>query len=704
VSGKISVAMAVYNGEKYIAEQINSLLIQSVVPDEIIICDDSRNDSTFHAIQPFIKRNPRIINYHHNDIRLGVSKNFEKAISLTTGDIVFLSDQDDVWLHDKIKHLVSSISGSDVPRGAFCDSILVDENLNPLHATHWDLRDFHGKKKKFQSSNKTDNFLQFCRRVPIAGHNMAFSAKLKNLLLPFPDLTECHDTWIGLVIAATCGWTMVDETLTKFRQHQSNVSHAGKLSALQEAIQSINNNTFGWHVVLYDTLLERLLANGYAVEPQIIDMIRDRREHSAVRERMNCDFLSRTAYIIQETRSERYFKFGRGWVNIVQDLFVREIPNIAVVPKKFFNIFFPGLRRRRLEESVAKLLVHYVHPMQRPPTNAPLYIAGLLRSHAGAAAVAKAQLQEFSRQRDGVFGIDLTAVMRQSASMSFSGNAFNCSQLPASGTGTVLIHLTPPDFIVGIHKIGQSFLRDKYIVGYWAWELEKLPPWWLASLDYLHEVWVGSEFNRTAVQACTDKPVKVIPYPMRFQPRTARPFAVDGKIRVLFIFDFGSSYERKNPMAAVTAFKRAFADSSNVELVLKAARTAMYPPGWLELQNVAAESNNIRLIDSFMSQEELDGLYCKSDIYLSLHRSEGLGITILEAMRFGLHCVATGWSGNMEFFHGDRCHTIDYKLVSVFDPQGIYPYPECRWADPDIVHAASILVEIAEHEKHIGIV
>ncbi len=139
---KTSVAMAVFEGENFIGQQLDSILCQSLIPDEIIICDDSRNDKTYKAIENTIAQHSEIIKYFKNKTQLGVSKNFEKAISMSNGDIIFLSDQDDVWRQDKIAQLTSLVNASPNCGGAFCNSELVSEDLKPLDITHWDLRGF----------------------------------------------------------------------------------------------------------------------------------------------------------------------------------------------------------------------------------------------------------------------------------------------------------------------------------------------------------------------------------------------------------------------------------------------------------------------------------------------------------------------------------------------------------------------------------
>jgi glycosyltransferase involved in cell wall biosynthesis len=317
---KISVAMATCNGEKFIAKQLGSILAQSVVPNEIIICDDSRNKSTFRAIQLLIATFPRIIKYYHNDTQLGVSKNFEKAVSLCSGNIIFLSDQDDVWQTDKIEILSALIDNSGLPSGAFCDSALVNESLMPLGRTHWELRGF---TPDLLRTDAFGQFAIFCRRVPPTGHNMAFSAELKDVLLPFPTLQECHDTWIGLVIAATSGWSLSNKKLTLWRQHSANVSQTDRRSQLQEALESIKNNTFQWNAILFEELFRRLSESTYRIETGIMELIRDRCEHSAARAKMQCNIFKRIPLILGEIINRRYFQYARGWKSVFQDYVLR---------------------------------------------------------------------------------------------------------------------------------------------------------------------------------------------------------------------------------------------------------------------------------------------------------------------------------------------------------------------------------------------
>ena len=320
MNDKISIAMAVCNGERFIAEQLDSIMQQTCIPCEIIICDDSCDDKTYAKIAPFEDKYPEIIKYFHNKQNLGVSKNFERAISLTTGDIIFLSDQDDVWASDKIQNAKSIIDNNLPPIGVFCDSTIVDQNLRSLGYTHWGYRDFSASQ--FSNINKVEKLAIFTQRVSAAGHNMAFSKEFKNIILPFPDLVACHDTWIGLVIASTSEWFLIDAELTKYRQHQFNVSQISKNCQFKQAMYSIKNNTFAWYTELYDELIRRISLID-SIQPEVLELLKDRRNHSAIRAAMDCNIFKRLPLIYGEVNNKRYFKYGRGWKSVIQDLVLR---------------------------------------------------------------------------------------------------------------------------------------------------------------------------------------------------------------------------------------------------------------------------------------------------------------------------------------------------------------------------------------------
>ena len=320
----VSVAMAVCNGKRYLAQQLQSILHQSLVPDEIVICDDASQDSTVEIANAFQRKYPDIINLIRNENRLGASKNFELAIRLSTGTVICLADQDDVWKPEKIQILSTLILNAKQPAGAFANSTITDENLKPTGENHWQIRGFSPALLDFLYGDHLDKLSIFLKRVPAAGHDMAFHSSLKPLLLPFPNLPECHDTWIGLVLALINVWNFTGEELTMFRQHDGNASRSGRNKSLlqqwHEARKSITDNSFAWHTALYRELLARLNSR---LAPEVIELVRDRLDHSQRRAAMNTNFARRLPMVLHELQTKRYFYYARGWKSVFQDLFLR---------------------------------------------------------------------------------------------------------------------------------------------------------------------------------------------------------------------------------------------------------------------------------------------------------------------------------------------------------------------------------------------
>ncbi len=322
---KISVAMAVCNGENFIAEQLFSILEQTMPVDEIIICDDSKNENTYDVLRNIVEKNPDIIKYYHNTDVLGVSKNFAKAISLTTKDFIMLADQDDLWLPNKVatlyKTLLQRYNNKQHPYcGSFCDSLLVDKNLSSFKPSinHLQLRGFSETDILASQNNQQKQFDLFLKRVPIAGHNMMFTKESKEIILPFPKLKECHDSWIGYNIAALDGWSFCTAQLTLFRQHDNNVSKANRKNKLQEAISSLRNNTFKWNMKLFIALSRRLRSK---ISKTFVDELKDRCEHSQRRATMRkISFFKRLFIVFCELKNRRYMKYSRGLKSAFQDL------------------------------------------------------------------------------------------------------------------------------------------------------------------------------------------------------------------------------------------------------------------------------------------------------------------------------------------------------------------------------------------------
>ena len=250
-----------------------------------------------------------------------------------------------------------------------------------------------------------------------------------------------------------------------------------------------------------------------------------------------------------------------------------------------------------------------------------------------------------------------------------------------------------------------SFARG-YNVIYPAWELPIYPDVWARELKRFDEVWAPSEFIRKSVAAAVNIPV--LHMPLASEPRvtrdlTRRHFGIpEDRFVVLFLWDALSYVARKNPDAVIEVFKRVIAERplAPIHLVLKVNNAARDAAAWRRLQiEVESFTDRVSFVERTLSDDEVKNLIRCSDCFISLHRSEGFGRGLAEAMYFGVPVIATGWSGNMDFMTADTSFPVDYTLVPVRD--GEYPYPSGQhWAEPDLDQAtAYLLALLADPER-----
>lgn len=316
----ISVAIATFNGAEYLPSQLDSILAQSVAVDEIVICDDNSTDATMDILERYQKDFPGKFRIFRNPQNLGCAGNFEKALSLCSGDIIFLADQDDVWQIDKVEKMLNSFTSPQI-LGIYSDSLVVNSQLEPLGPTHLKIRGFSPALLK-----NTPQFKNFIRRVPPAAHDMALRRSALKYLLPFPKLPNVHDSFIGITIAALNGWAMTPECLTLFRQHDKNASGSGRKSSgiaeqLKAAKQSAKSDTFAWNAKLHAFVLARLKDT---IDDENETLLKARIAHSQNRSKMGkCNCFHRAFLVGVELFSGNYFRFARGIKSVIQDIFLR---------------------------------------------------------------------------------------------------------------------------------------------------------------------------------------------------------------------------------------------------------------------------------------------------------------------------------------------------------------------------------------------
>ncbi len=380
-----------------------------------------------------------------------------------------------------------------------------------------------------------------------------------------------------------------------------------------------------------------------------------------------------------------------------------------------------GLRRRaahaaldRLRPRLADIMLDDVRGR-----DVPKIVAGFLSAPSGLGRSARLAAAALEAEGHRVYGIDLSGWFHEQTQMISwpwpDGRT-------VMGPSHVTVVVNGPYMPYALRLLGRRFLKSKYITGYWAWELERLPESWRRGFACVHDIAVPSRFVAEAVRAMAreiaregkgaQKSVRVAPHPVALDapdastapdapaataapeaPAHARPRTPDAPFTIASVASIASGFARKNPLALIEAFERAFPepDPARVRLSLLLTNTEHYPPARPAIDAACAGRPDIAIAWAPLAPEALARWLARADLYAALHRSEGFGLPLAEAMLAGIPVMATGWSGNVDFMDERNSLLVDYRLVPVRDPQGKYPEGADHWAEPDIDHAARLL-------------
>lgn len=249
-------------------------------------------------------------------------------------------------------------------------------------------------------------------------------------------------------------------------------------------------------------------------------------------------------------------------------------------------------------------------------------------------------------------------------------------------------------------KWGRREFAGRYNIGYWPWEIGSWPTEWVQMIDLVDEVWVSTWHTYDALSKVCNKPLKHMPmtvllgeitdYGSRLAARLNFGLPASAQL-FCFSFDLNSYIDRKNPQAVVDSFLQAFPrkafDQSKVGLVIKTHKPRARDPVWEKLKQLAARDPRIHIFEESLQRPDLLALYQCCDCFVSLHRAEGFGRGLAEALQLGLHVITTGYSGNVDFCHPPYADLVSYKMIPI--SKGQYPYGAGRsWADPSVSDAA----------------
>ena len=270
-----------------------------------------------------------------------------------------------------------------------------------------------------------------------------------------------------------------------------------------------------------------------------------------------------------------------------------------------------------------------------------------------------------------------------------------------------LCHVNAPQTAYFMRRFGPDTFTGRFNIGYWVWELERFPPHWDACFSYYDEIWTPSTFSQRAIAARTSIRVICVPHcihiPVQDTIKRSTFGLPDDRTCILCMFDMGSLPERKNPLGAIKAFRDGGGDNPRALLVLKISFAARNPRARREIHE-ALQGLEAVVIEREMSREESWGLIGTCDAVISLHRTEGFGLILAEAMALGKPVIATDYSGNTDFMNPENSYPVGSRLVTLERETGPFPAGS-RWAEPDIEQAAAQIRAILrdpEGAKEIG--
>jgi GT2 family glycosyltransferase len=260
----------------------------------------------------------------------------------------------------------------------------------------------------------------------------------------------------------------------------------------------------------------------------------------------------------------------------------------------------------------------------------------------------------------------------------------------------------------GLHAAYGPLVRDvDRVIGYWFWELAEIPESHRPGLEMVQEIWTPTTFVRDAYRAATELPVRLVPLPIPRPVPSARDRASFGwgdEFVFLTSFDHLSSMERKHPRGVIEAFTSAFADRDvAVRLVVKSINGGSRPAAHREIVELASVDHRIEVVDRALTPGDQAALIAAADAFVSLHRSEGLGLHIAEAMWLGTPVIATDYSGSVDLTRPDPAGAVAELVPSVLIPveRGGEAYGAGgRWADPDLAAAAASMRRLATDASH----
>ena len=355
----------------------------------------------------------------------------------------------------------------------------------------------------------------------------------------------------------------------------------------------------------------------------------------------------------------------------------------------------------RLNEARYKKLVDAKQRFRsRPPASSiprGVNLIGYIRAESGLGAAARGMASALESA-----GVPFNIINLESGNYSrHTDHSWSHKEVLNSNYDITVVCVNPDQSFHLRSHVPPKLLSERYVIGYWFWELPELPDEWLADFAFTDEVWAASQFIHNALSRKSAVTVPVVPMPPVVRLSQTNTLSrkdlglPERRFLFLAMFDTRSVLQRKNPLGVLRAFKAAFArDSSNVALVMNFNNHDDNDPVFQELRKEIGDDESVIVLDAPTDRDQITSLIDACDCFVSLHRSEGFGLGPAEAMSLGKPAIITNWSGNTDYMTADNCLPVDYELVPLGSDYGPYKAHQ-QWAEPDLEQAGEWMKKIA---------
>lgn len=315
----VSVALCTHNGARFVEEQVRSILAQSVPPEEIVLSDDASTDDTVARVTALVEPSPVRLVVLLNSPALGVTKNFERAVLACRGDLVALSDQDDVWAPDRLERMVAVFAARPGLLLASGDARLIDGLGSPLPHSLFEALEIGDDA--LAAVDRGDAFSELLRRNLVTGATTLVRRELAAAAAPFP-VAWVHDEWLASIAAARGEIAMLPDRLVDYRQHGANQIGVSKLTLGGKVRRALEPRTArnARLVARAEALVARLESWGAEVPPAVVEGARGKLDHELARDSLPTGRLARVLPVLAEVRRGGYDRYGRGRGDVLRDL------------------------------------------------------------------------------------------------------------------------------------------------------------------------------------------------------------------------------------------------------------------------------------------------------------------------------------------------------------------------------------------------